>query len=296
LHYPFEVGELQSERKIPKNAVKPLIEYCQKLSKEAGRSADKIFKEFLELMKKYGDYFFREPWPAKLEKHFDFSDDDVNFMKGARNYLEEGERFMVVCLRRNISLEGFNGEGFDSDFKFHGKLACWDCVVPNATSLREHIKLVEEAIRNYEEEMKQKEPSWIASEMYEYYRSSYVVKGNKMMYVELRLYEELGLAEGKSCNFDNKNKYRCPYGEEANELIEYGRAAKFVWHVVSWYDDHWNPSPNYRPPESDMKWYHYGEPSIIDVTSYEDIVKAIEDGRLKKIIEESKKYDKEHEG
>jgi len=45
-----------------------------------------------------------------------------------------------------------------------------------------------------------------------------------------------------------------------------------------------------------MKWYHYGEPSIIDVTSYEDVLKAIEDGRLKKIIEERERYEEEHNG
>jgi len=43
-----------------------------------------------------------------------------------------------------------------------------------------------------------------------------------------------------------------------------------------------------------MKWYHFGEPSIIDVTSYEDIIKAVEDGILEKIIEERKKYEAEH--
>jgi DNA-binding LytR/AlgR family response regulator len=42
-----------------------------------------------------------------------------------------------------------------------------------------------------------------------------------------------------------------------------------------------------------MKRYHFGEPNITDVTSYDDIFKALNDGRLEKIIEEHKKYMKE---
>jgi hypothetical protein len=42
-----------------------------------------------------------------------------------------------------------------------------------------------------------------------------------------------------------------------------------------------------------MKWYHYGEPSIIDVTSYDDALKAREDGRLERIIQEHERYMKE---
>jgi hypothetical protein len=42
-----------------------------------------------------------------------------------------------------------------------------------------------------------------------------------------------------------------------------------------------------------LKWYHYGEASIIDVTSFDDIVKAIEDGRFDRIVEEHERYMKE---
>jgi hypothetical protein len=42
-----------------------------------------------------------------------------------------------------------------------------------------------------------------------------------------------------------------------------------------------------------MKWYHYNETPIIDVTSYDDILKAIDDGRLNRIIDEHKRYMKE---
>jgi hypothetical protein len=163
---------VEKERRIPKVAVKPLLEHCQKLSVETERSAAEIFKEFLELMKKYADYFFREPWPEKLDKKFELElgDEDSRFIKGGKSYRTECERFTVVCLRRNISLEGFDAEGFDEDFKFHGNLECWDCVVPHVVWLREHIKRVEEAVRENEEEMKQENPSLNTREMYEYYR------------------------------------------------------------------------------------------------------------------------------
>jgi hypothetical protein len=42
-----------------------------------------------------------------------------------------------------------------------------------------------------------------------------------------------------------------------------------------------------------MKWYHYNEPPIIDVTDYDDILRAIDDGRLDTIITEHLRYMKE---
>lgn len=282
------------ETKIPKAAVKPLVEYCHKVSGEIGKSAAHIFKEFLELMRKYADYFFSRPWPEKLDKRFDLSDVDLSFIESSKDYEEERERFTVVCLRRNISLDGFDAEGFDEDFGFYGKKACWDCVVPEAMWLREEIKRIEEAIKKIEEEMKAHEPSYVTSSMYAMYKRPDVVRRNSMNYVELRLYEEEGGAEGKVCEV--RNKYRCPYGGEANELIECGRLVKFVWRQIEWYDHYWNPSETFRPAASEMKWYHYGEPSIIDVTSYEDVLKAVEDGRLERIIEERAKYEEEYKG
>ena len=285
---------MTGERKIPKEAAKALAEFSQKLSVQTGKTAAQIFKEFLELMKKYGDYFFSEPWPKKLDKHFEVDDADYDFVNGAKNYSEERERFIVLCLKRNISLEGFNSEGFEEDFDWYGKAACWDCAVPDAVWLREHIKKLEETIRKNDEEMKSPKPPWIVRKMDMYYRKPNVVRENKMKHVKLRLYEKLGLAEGKSC--DVNNKYKCPYGKQADELIENGRIAKFIWDIVWWYDFHWNPSDTFRPSANDMKWYHYGEPSIIDVTDYNDILRAVEDGRLERIIEERKRYKSEYKG
>jgi hypothetical protein len=38
-----------------------------------------------------------------------------------------------------------------------------------------------------------------------------------------------------------------------------------------------------------MKWYHF-EASIIDVTSYDDVMKALDDGRFERVIAEHEKY------
>ena len=284
----LKVIGVSGKRRIPKAAVKPLMEYCKKQGEETGRSAAEIFKDYLELMNKYADYFFIESWPQTSDKQFGLSDADASFIKGGRNYGEKCERFTVVCLRRNISIEGFDAAGFDEDFRFYGNRECWDCVIPDAARLRKDIEHIEQAIKEYEEKMKQEQPSWIAMEMSEHYKRPDVVRRNKMMCVQLRLYEDMGGAKGKSCEVENK--YRCPYGEESEQLIEDGGLVKFIWRQIEWYDHHWNPSNTFRPAIQDMKWYRYDESSIIDVTSYEDILKAIEDGRLEKIIKDHKKY------
>ncbi|MCW4007332.1 MAG: hypothetical protein NWF09_01385 [Candidatus Bathyarchaeota archaeon] len=283
---------MSGERKIPKAAVKPLAEYCQKLSGETGQAAAEIFREFLELMRKYSGYFFQKPWPEKLDKEFEPGTEDLEFIDASKDYSEERERFIVMCLRRNMSLEGFDAVGFEDDFNRYGRVACLGCVVPEAARVKELIKQVEESVKKNEEEVRQANPSWVAEVMNEYYKRPEVVRRNKMLLVELRLYEEIGLSAGKSCEV--RNKYKCPYGEGSKELIENGQIAKFIWNVVWWYDLHWNPVLGYVPPASDRKWHHYGEPSIIDVTDYDDILKAIEDGRLNRIIEEQRMRNEEH--
>jgi len=97
-----------------------------------------------------------------------------------------------------------------------------------------------------------------------------------------------GGAEGKTCEI--KNKYRCSYAGESKRLIEDGGLIKYLWRHVEWYHEHWHRSSTHTPSSEEMKWYHYEEPDVIDVTSYEDILEAIDDGRLHKIIEEYKRY------
>jgi len=42
-----------------------------------------------------------------------------------------------------------------------------------------------------------------------------------------------------------------------------------------------------------MKWYHFDESPIIDVTDFEDLDRAIDDGRLDRIVQEHLRYMKE---
>ena len=276
---------------IPKSAVKLLVEHCRKLSVETGRPAAEILREYLELMKKYAGFFFSRPWPEKLDKQGALSDEDGKFIEGGGSHEERCERFTLVCLRRNMSVEGFDSEGFLEDFKFYGGMECWNCPVPEAMRLRKDVERVEQFRREIEEKMKQKEPSWVTRQMYEHLKRPDVVREDRMRLVKLRFFEEDGGARGKSCEV--KNKYKCPYGEESEQLTEDGRLVRALWRLIEWYDDHWNPSHTFRPAESEMKWYHYDEPSVIDVTSYEDILKAIDDGRIEKIKEEYERYMRE---
>jgi hypothetical protein len=96
----------RGKRKIPRNAVEPLMQTCEWLSKEWEKPAKEIFKDFLELMNKYADYFFSKPWPEKYDyqEATTFTDEDIDFL--LEN--EEGfaDRCTTVCLKKNMYLEG----------------------------------------------------------------------------------------------------------------------------------------------------------------------------------------------
>jgi hypothetical protein len=169
------------------------------------------------------------------------------------------DRFVVACLRRNTSLAGFDAAGFVFDFDFYGRMACGGRVVSRVTWLRSHIALCDKFAREREEEMKNN-PSLCTIEMYEYSKKPEVIRRDKMLRNELRLLEEGGLAEGKSCEVNNK--YKCPCGKRSTRLVEQGSLAQTAWEIIQWYDFHWNPSPTCTPGSSGMKWYHYDEPSI----------------------------------
>jgi hypothetical protein len=111
-----------------------------------------------------------------------------------------------------------------------------------------------------------------------------------MQQVEWRIFNELGGANNRTCEV--MNYFNCPYGDQWQEFQEDGDAW-WLWCHINWYDNHWNPHMTYTPAASELKWYHYNEPSIIDMTSYYDIVQAIDDGRLGKIIDEHTRYMKE---
>jgi hypothetical protein len=130
------VAEEQRKRKLPKNAVKPLIEYCEKKAEETGSSASEIFRQYLELMKKCEDYFFGKPWPEMLDyETMLINQEDLDFIEAGGSYAEKCERATVVGLRHAISLEGFDSECFEGAAGL-GSVQCWDCVVPDAMTLR----------------------------------------------------------------------------------------------------------------------------------------------------------------
>ena len=44
---------------------------------------------------------------------------------------------------------------------------------------------------------------------------------------------------------------------------------RFMRKIVERYDYHWNGSLYSEPRPKDMKWYHFDEQKIVDVTDYE---------------------------
>lgn len=100
----------KAKRKIPKNAVEPLMQTCERLSEEWNMSPAEIFKYFLGLMNKYAEYFFSQPWPKKYnyEEATTFTDEDLEFLFESEE--EFKDRYITVCLKKNMSLEeGFMG-------------------------------------------------------------------------------------------------------------------------------------------------------------------------------------------
>jgi hypothetical protein len=116
-------------------------------------------------------------------------------------------------------------------------------------------------------------------------------KEDAMRDVEWRFYNELAGAKNHTC--DVVNYFQCPYGKEWRTLFDDGSAAHEMWEHLEFYDRHWNRSTTWIPPASEMKWFHFNELAIIDVTSFEDVLKALDDGRIDKIIQEHERYMKE---
>ena len=97
---------MKKKKKIPRKAVEPLMRHCESLSEGSEKTAAEILKEFLELMSKYADYFFSEPWPKKYdyEKATTFTDEDIEFLTEGEKE-ESTERFTAMLLKKNINLE-----------------------------------------------------------------------------------------------------------------------------------------------------------------------------------------------
>jgi hypothetical protein len=272
-------------RAIPKKAVKALIEYCNKFGDRVGRSGAEVFEDYLRWMKKHADFFFSSNWPPKLVPTAEtwLSHEECEFIDGSAGYQEEIERFTVALLRRNLSLEGFKAEYFDSEFEFYGRVFCRDCAVPQAMYLREYLQKLRERAEWLEGKLKSEDSDFWLS-LQETYNDPKQVRHDKMVAVELEFMEKEGEAEGKTCTA--RNKYLCPYGAEALMLVRIGSAVRFAWKLVKFYDEHWNGSSTVTPSADEAEWYHFDEPGILDVTSYDDILRAFDDGRIEKIRDE----------
>jgi hypothetical protein len=274
---------------IPKKAVKPLIEHCNRVGAKTERSGAQVMTGYLKLMKKHAGYFFSDPWPAKPANNWGLwlQDDEDYFLCEARGYRDEIERFVVILLKRNFCLEGFSGERFDSEFSFYGKMLCLGCGVPEAVRLRKYLVDLEKSNAEIAEKYKADPNDYIYSRLYKFRFSPGAVRDMKMKRVELEFLELYGGTEGKTC--ESRNKCLCPYGAKSSELIKLGDRVKDLWEIVEYYHSYWHPSDGYRPGDSDAHWYHYGEDDFLDVTSREDILKATEDGRIERIVEERKR-------
>jgi hypothetical protein len=88
---------------------------CEAMTEVFGGSASERFHRYLRLMNKYDYYFFSEEWPAKYnyDEATTFTQKDLNFLHGtAEAPIDKSEfqdRLDTVCLRKNVSMEGFEG-------------------------------------------------------------------------------------------------------------------------------------------------------------------------------------------
>jgi len=174
----------------------------------------------------------------------------------------------------------------------YGKTICWSCVIHQAEYAKKELDRHD---RYWQENGGEAAKERWYKEAGEPYTPSFR-KEDAMQQVEWRIYNELAEANNRTC--ETGNYFHCPHGDAWHQLLQDGCDAHRLWeHIywydIYWYDIHWNPSTSYTPAASDMKWYHYDEPPIIDVTDYDDIIRAIDDGRLDRIIDEHTRYMKE---
>jgi hypothetical protein len=169
----------------------------------------------------------------------------------------------------------------------YGKMVCCSCVIQRAQDAKKEL---DRHNRYWQENGGETaKESWY-QEVGEPHTSSFR-KQDAMRQVKWRIYNELAEANNRTCEIHNY--FRCPYGDAYRQLLQDGYDAHWFWEHIEWYDNHWNRSTSYTPAASDMKWYHYDEPAIIDVANYDDILNAIDDGRLDRIIDEHARYMKE---
>ena len=169
----------------------------------------------------------------------------------------------------------------------YGRHRCWDCAIHLAQYAKKEIDRHDKYWRENGGEAAREEWYHEVNKA----REIDFRRQDAMRVVEWRIYNELAEAKNRTCEVINY--FRCPYPDDREELQHNGVYAVLLWREIKWYDYHWNSHSSYMPPASEMKWYHFNEPPIIDVTNYDDIVQAIDDGRLDRIIDEHLRYMKE---
>jgi len=165
-----------------------------------------------------------------------------------------------------------------------GRNLCYDCAIDLARKASEDIKGCSWDDRGGKEAREKFYTTCPVWEVEEFRRE------DAMRETHLRLYNEAAGPNNRTCNV--QNYFKCPYGQERDELIHRGRKANGLWRVVEYYHGHWNPHHSAIHPENQKKWYHQSDPGLINVTSLEDILKAEEDGRIRKVAKEKQEYDK----
>jgi hypothetical protein len=274
---------------IPKKAVKALIEYCNKFGDKTGRSGVQVFKDYLEWMKKHSDYVFSNPWPPRYASTGTWlTTEESKYILNSKSYEEEVERFTVVLLKRNLSLDGFERDYFEKEFDFYGRIYCGCCTVPRTMHLREYLEKLKESNAWIEEHRKLEPNEDFWERLHETRFSADAIKAEKMVRVELEFMEVDGKAKEKVCKVHNK--FLCPYGSRSRELVKLGDVIHYLWRLVEFHDRYWNYPEKFGSSRDEAVWFHPGEPRIIDVTSREDILNALEDGRIEKIAAEFKRY------
>jgi hypothetical protein len=170
---------------------------------------------------------------------------------------------------------------------YYADAICSHCAIYQAQSLKREL----DRGREYWEQNGGEEAKEKFYQNCEEPKTSEFRKEDAMQEVKWRFYNELAGAENRTCAV--LNYFHCPFGKEWRTLLDDGRTAYEIWEHIEFYDHHWNRSTTWTSPQSDLKWFHFGEPAILDVKSFEDILKAFEDGRLDKIIQEHERYMKE---
>lgn len=152
-----------------------------------------------------------------------------------------------------------------------GRWRCFDCVIRRASELRVEV---EERRRLREENRDFYERELTPEKRVEFERQ------DRLKVAEYMLYDDVGGVEGRVCAFDEEKRdfFKCPFGDEAEVLVEDGRLVEALWTRLTWYNYH-----HWEFPEGK-------ETPLVDPADYDDVLKAIDDGRFEKVVEEHEAY------